>query len=102
MWSATGFQVRNQIPLNNCHVWGLLHVKSSIVAKRPPAGVVPTTHVHRLTHRVLSPQGWTEKSQTQRKIQFRNNTPSNLESIKNHIKYQQRKAMQQNPNEKTK
>ncbi|GBL78362.1 hypothetical protein AVEN_42883-1 [Araneus ventricosus] len=26
--------------------------------KRPPAGVVSITHVHRLIHRVLSPQGW--------------------------------------------
>ncbi|GBO00774.1 hypothetical protein AVEN_110770-1 [Araneus ventricosus] len=34
-----GLQVRNPIPLKICRVWGLLHAKSYVVAKRPPAGV---------------------------------------------------------------
>ncbi|GBO09035.1 hypothetical protein AVEN_96610-1 [Araneus ventricosus] len=36
-------------------------IKSYVVAKCPPAGVVPTTHVHQPTHRAQSPQGWTGK-----------------------------------------
>ncbi|GBN21589.1 hypothetical protein AVEN_112388-1 [Araneus ventricosus] len=36
---AWGFQVRNTIPLKIRHVWDLLHVKSYVVAKRPPVGV---------------------------------------------------------------
>ncbi|GBM85706.1 hypothetical protein AVEN_99876-1 [Araneus ventricosus] len=31
-----GFQVRNQISLKIRRVWSLLHVKSYLVAKRPP------------------------------------------------------------------
>ncbi|GBN88372.1 hypothetical protein AVEN_107255-1 [Araneus ventricosus] len=34
------FQVRNPIQLKIHRVWCLLHVKSYVVAKRPPAGVV--------------------------------------------------------------
>ncbi|GBL81699.1 hypothetical protein AVEN_93477-1 [Araneus ventricosus] len=34
------FQVRNPIPLKTHRVWGLLYVKSYLVAKRPPAGVM--------------------------------------------------------------
>ncbi|GBL90991.1 hypothetical protein AVEN_184387-1 [Araneus ventricosus] len=39
--SALGprFQVRNPIPLKIRRVWGLLHAKSYVVAKRPPVGV---------------------------------------------------------------
>ncbi|GBO00002.1 hypothetical protein AVEN_23008-1 [Araneus ventricosus] len=33
------FQVRNPIPLKIRRVWGLLHAKSYVMAKRPPAGV---------------------------------------------------------------
>ncbi|GBN42107.1 hypothetical protein AVEN_146484-1 [Araneus ventricosus] len=29
----------NPIPLNICRVWGLLHAKAYVVAKRPPVGV---------------------------------------------------------------
>ncbi|GBN37162.1 hypothetical protein AVEN_168138-1 [Araneus ventricosus] len=32
--------VGNPIPLNIRRVWGLVHAKSRVVAKRPPAGVV--------------------------------------------------------------
>ncbi|GBM14061.1 hypothetical protein AVEN_209951-1 [Araneus ventricosus] len=32
-------QVRNPIPLKIRRVWDLLHAKSCVVAKRPPAGV---------------------------------------------------------------
>ncbi|GBM41672.1 hypothetical protein AVEN_46944-1 [Araneus ventricosus] len=38
-FGAGRFQVRNPIPLTIHHVWGLLHSKSYIVAKRPPVGV---------------------------------------------------------------
>ncbi|GBN62128.1 hypothetical protein AVEN_188457-1 [Araneus ventricosus] len=34
-----GSQVRNPIPLKIRRVWGLLHAKSYVVAKRPPVGV---------------------------------------------------------------
>ncbi|GBM65278.1 hypothetical protein AVEN_193812-1 [Araneus ventricosus] len=34
-----GSQARNPIPLKIRRVWGLLHAKSYIVAKRPPVGV---------------------------------------------------------------
>ncbi|GBM78922.1 hypothetical protein AVEN_62280-1, partial [Araneus ventricosus] len=34
-----GLQVRNPIPLTIRRVWGLLHAKSCVVAKRPPVGV---------------------------------------------------------------
>ncbi|GBN90425.1 hypothetical protein AVEN_61885-1 [Araneus ventricosus] len=37
---AGGFQFRKPIPLKIRRVLGLLHVKSYIGAKRPPAGVV--------------------------------------------------------------
>ncbi|GBM47865.1 hypothetical protein AVEN_91848-1 [Araneus ventricosus] len=33
------FQARNPIPLKIRRVWGLLHAKSYVVAKRPPVGV---------------------------------------------------------------
>ncbi|GBL83992.1 hypothetical protein AVEN_23495-1 [Araneus ventricosus] len=36
---TAGFQVRNPIPLKIRRVWGLLHVKSYVVVKRPPVGV---------------------------------------------------------------
>ncbi|GBM46226.1 hypothetical protein AVEN_270228-1 [Araneus ventricosus] len=36
------------------HARDLLHVKSCIMAKRPPASVVPKLHVHRLTHSIQS------------------------------------------------
>ncbi|GBN57044.1 hypothetical protein AVEN_44338-1 [Araneus ventricosus] len=36
---AGGSQVRNPIPLKIRRVWGLLHAKSYVVAKRPPVGV---------------------------------------------------------------
>ncbi|GBN42049.1 hypothetical protein AVEN_112849-2-1, partial [Araneus ventricosus] len=39
-FGAGGFQARNPIPLKISHVWDLLHVKSYVVAKRPPVGVV--------------------------------------------------------------
>ncbi|GBO44666.1 hypothetical protein AVEN_167398-1 [Araneus ventricosus] len=32
-------QVRNTVPLKIRRVWGLLHAKSYVVAKRPPVGV---------------------------------------------------------------
>ncbi|GBM38627.1 hypothetical protein AVEN_37432-1 [Araneus ventricosus] len=38
-FGAGGFQVRNPIPLKIRRVWGLLHAKSYVVAKRPPVGV---------------------------------------------------------------
>ncbi|GBM53120.1 hypothetical protein AVEN_130773-1 [Araneus ventricosus] len=34
-----GFHVRNPVPLKIRRVWGLLHVKSYVVVKRPPVGV---------------------------------------------------------------
>ncbi|GBL77321.1 hypothetical protein AVEN_41752-2 [Araneus ventricosus] len=34
-------------------VWGLLHVKSYVVAKRSSVGVMSSTHVHKLTYRKL-------------------------------------------------
>ncbi|GBM26001.1 hypothetical protein AVEN_78913-1 [Araneus ventricosus] len=37
---AGGFQVRNPIPQKIRRVWSLLHVKSYVGVKRPPAGVV--------------------------------------------------------------
>ncbi|GBO09197.1 hypothetical protein AVEN_202051-1, partial [Araneus ventricosus] len=36
---AGGFQVRNPIPLKIRRVWGLLHVKSYLMAKCPPVAV---------------------------------------------------------------
>ncbi|GBM30663.1 hypothetical protein AVEN_203326-1 [Araneus ventricosus] len=36
---AGGLRVRNPIPLKLRRVWGLLHVKSYVAAKRPPVGV---------------------------------------------------------------
>ncbi|GBM79985.1 hypothetical protein AVEN_47453-1 [Araneus ventricosus] len=38
LWPES-FQVRNTIPLKIRRVWGLLHAKSYVVAKRPPVGV---------------------------------------------------------------
>ncbi|GBM20786.1 hypothetical protein AVEN_108239-1 [Araneus ventricosus] len=38
VWTG-GSQVRNPIPLKIRRVWGLLHAKSYVVAKRPPVGV---------------------------------------------------------------
>ncbi|GBM32202.1 hypothetical protein AVEN_131594-1 [Araneus ventricosus] len=38
LWGG-GLQVRNPIPLKIRRVWGLLHAKSYVVAKRPPVGV---------------------------------------------------------------
>ncbi|GBN05870.1 Aspartyl/asparaginyl beta-hydroxylase [Araneus ventricosus] len=38
-YSKNSFQVRNPIPLKIRRVWGLLHVKSYVVVKRPPVGV---------------------------------------------------------------
>ncbi|GBL72603.1 hypothetical protein AVEN_127866-1 [Araneus ventricosus] len=38
-FGAEGFQVQNPIPLKIRRVWGLLHVKSYVVAKRPLVGV---------------------------------------------------------------
>ncbi|GBM22521.1 hypothetical protein AVEN_160058-1 [Araneus ventricosus] len=37
-FGAGGFQVRNSIPLDISCVWGPLHAKSYVVAKRPPVG----------------------------------------------------------------
>ncbi|GBM03249.1 hypothetical protein AVEN_129108-1 [Araneus ventricosus] len=37
-FGAGGFQVRNSIPLEISLVWGPLHAKSYVVAKRPPVG----------------------------------------------------------------
>ncbi|GBM72179.1 hypothetical protein AVEN_184510-1, partial [Araneus ventricosus] len=38
-FGAGGFQFRNPIPLKIRRVLGLLHVKSYVMAKRPPVGV---------------------------------------------------------------
>ncbi|GBL77177.1 hypothetical protein AVEN_12800-1 [Araneus ventricosus] len=39
-FGAIGFQVRDPISMKIRRVWGLLHVKSYVLAKRPPVGVV--------------------------------------------------------------
>ncbi|GBM35990.1 hypothetical protein AVEN_78087-1 [Araneus ventricosus] len=38
-FGAGGFKVRNPIPLKIRRVWGLLHAKPYVSAKRPPVGV---------------------------------------------------------------
>ncbi|GBM79036.1 hypothetical protein AVEN_264881-1 [Araneus ventricosus] len=39
-FGAGGSQVRNPIPLKILGVWLLLHIKSYVMGKRPPAGMV--------------------------------------------------------------
>ncbi|GBL72126.1 hypothetical protein AVEN_115130-1 [Araneus ventricosus] len=38
-FGAGGFHVRDPLPLKTRRVWGLVHVKSYIVVKRPPVGM---------------------------------------------------------------
>ncbi|GBL75254.1 hypothetical protein AVEN_194484-1 [Araneus ventricosus] len=51
-FGGAGFQVRNLIPLKICRIWGLLHAKSYVASKCPPAGVL-----RKLGERGISPGG---------------------------------------------